>query len=499
MERLTEQIVAWHNRHPLAKRISAFDVHTVGVIALPFMRQNRRPPLPVEPVLTEEVDPLHNAETRDALIEGASDEEDEDGGNEPGAFSRFETDSAPRAPRGPAWLQPLQNLWFRMRRQRWGNHWQWPVFSEEMIPGLSAASVARFALDYGYNEAPGDPHWPRRTAAVDESYVAKGSAKHRGGAWPFELFLVSAGIDAGASRTRVLIGQGGGRSLMLCGRRCISPVRSAIAALLLLGGMAWAGWSWMHPAGEAHVAAEPASAPAAAASKPVPAPVASAPSAAPPPSAASAAGDLASAPTAAVTAPVSVASAPTPAPAASSVMNNPGNAVPASELPDQASGPQPDIRPRLVTVNRAASAPPLRVSGGASAPAPAAATTPDKADKKDPKAQGKAEVKAETRNEPRTEAKAEPKVAPVVPPLSSKPVALVGPPSAKRTDAEAYLARMKDMLTGVTRQPDALQFQVIETPAGFVPTIWPFATREQAQLINATMIARGMKTRAVDF
>lgn len=480
MERLTEQIVAWHNRHPLAKRISAFDVHTVGVIALPFMRQNRRPPLPVEPVLTDEVDPLHEAETRDALVDGG---EDEDGSNEPGAFSRFETDSTQRAPRGPAWLQPLRNLWFRMHRQRWGNHWQWPVFSEEMISGLSAASVARFALDYGYNEAPGDPHWPRRTAAVDEDYVAKGSAKHRGGAWPFELYLVSAGIDAGASRTRVLVGQGGGRSLMLIGRRCISPIRTSLAALLLLGGIAWAGWSWLRPAGEAAAPAAPASAPApVAAPASMPAPVASV------------APVAASEPASAVEAPASAASAQS-AVADVVTASTPGQAVPASALPDQASGPQPDIRPRLVQVNRAASAPPLRSSVEASAPSPATASVPDKAGKKDPKTDAKPESKPEVK----PEAKAEPKVAPIVPPLTSKPVALVGPPSAKRADAEAYLARMKEMLGGVTRQPDALQLQVIETPAGFVPTVWPFATREQAQLINATMIARGMKTRAVDF
>lgn len=194
--------------------------------------------------------------------------------------------------------------------------------------------------------------------------------------------------------------------------------------------------------------------------------------------------------------------APSPASAASaqsSVANvtasGPGNAVPASALPDQPSGPQPDIRPRLVQVNRAASAPPLRLSNPASAPAPAAASESGKeapAAKKDSKPEPKVEAKTESKV-------AEPKVAPVVPPLTSKPVALVGPPMAKRAEAEAYLARMKDMLSGVTRQPDSLQLQVIETPAGFVPTVWPFATREQAQLINATMIARGMKTRAVDF
>ena len=55
MERLAEQIVDWHNRHPLARRISAGDVHTIGVVALPFVRASARAGGLVEPVLTDAV------------------------------------------------------------------------------------------------------------------------------------------------------------------------------------------------------------------------------------------------------------------------------------------------------------------------------------------------------------------------------------------------------------------------------------------------------------
>lgn len=55
MERLAEQIVAWHNRHPLARRIAAGDVHTVGVVALPFVRASAEAGGLVEPVLTDAV------------------------------------------------------------------------------------------------------------------------------------------------------------------------------------------------------------------------------------------------------------------------------------------------------------------------------------------------------------------------------------------------------------------------------------------------------------
>ncbi|PTT80917.1 hypothetical protein DBR42_18700, partial [Pelomonas sp. HMWF004] len=55
MERLAEQIVAWHNRHPLARRITLGDVHTIGVVALPFVRASAQAGGLVEPVLTDSV------------------------------------------------------------------------------------------------------------------------------------------------------------------------------------------------------------------------------------------------------------------------------------------------------------------------------------------------------------------------------------------------------------------------------------------------------------
>ncbi|HEY1090831.1 MAG TPA: hypothetical protein VGE47_07060, partial [Burkholderiaceae bacterium] len=388
MERLTEQIVDWHNRNPLAKRISPIDVHTVGVVALPFMRQSRRAPLPQEPVLQEALDPIHDASTRDAhesLTDasiaasmepgrGLPPEQDEAGSNEPGAFSRFEAEIAPAATRGPRWVGGIKAMLFRLRRQRWGNHWQWPVFSEQLLPGISAARMARFALSHAYNEVPGDPEWPRRTVEVDEDYVARGSARHRGGAWPFELYLVTAGVDAGSSRSRVVVGQGSGRRLEILGRRCMSPVRVGIAVLLLAGLMA-AGW-WAATGAGDEPAAGAASA-ASAASMPASAAAAAASSAASPPAAGASAVPT-SAPASAVEA---MAAASAPASAAASAAAPASS--PAAALATQAIAPLVDIRPQLA--ERSPSAPPMRrgvrdVAAGtametaASAPAPAPST-----------------------------------------------------------------------------------------------------------------------------
>ncbi len=47
-EQVIARVVAWHNRHPLAERISAAQVHSVGVVSLPFAVHGARvDPLPV--------------------------------------------------------------------------------------------------------------------------------------------------------------------------------------------------------------------------------------------------------------------------------------------------------------------------------------------------------------------------------------------------------------------------------------------------------------------
>ena len=84
---------------------------------------------------------------------------------------------------------------------------------------------------------------------------------------------------------------------------------------------------------------------------------------------------------------------------------------------------------------------------------------------------------------------------------NGKPVvALVGPPSANKADAEALLERLRAAVAGVQGASNtALQAAVFQTPEGWRAAVWPFGSREEAQIINATLVARGMRTRAVDF
>lgn len=444
MERLPEQIVDWHNRHPLARRIGVGDVHTVGVVALPFVRATAQAGGFAEPVLTDAVS----------------------------AFD--ELHGSPPVSRGTVWLQRLQALPARLAGLLPGRQprTQWRAFSEKFLPGLGVGRIERFALAHGFAEPPATPEsQPWRVIVIDE----KLASTH--GGWPFELYLMSAGIDVGSARTRVLCGRG--IPSQIIGRRLWDPRRVAIAAAVaaLLGAVAaWALWP--------RHAAEPLPAPVAAAS----APAAETPPAEPaaPASAASAA-EAASAPDAASD---SQATVPAAVP------------LPAASLPEPgASGAsQPDIRPRLVERADGIARPPLRADKTAQPPAsevpgktpekPAAGPAEKPSDKPSDKAADKAAEKPAATVDPRLARLAESpaKVA----------VALVGPPGSK-ADAEALLKKMKDGLKGVHGNPDALQADVIQTPEGWRATVWPFPSREQAQLINATLVARGLKTKAVNF
>ena len=136
MERLAEQIVDWHNRHPLARRIAVSDVHTVGVVALPFVRAAAQGGGLVEPVLTDVVS----------------------------AFD--ELAGAPPVSRGAVWVQRLTGWVGRLpgllgRKPRT----QWRAFSEKFLPGLSARQIERFALAHGYAEPPAAPDSPALRAA----------------------------------------------------------------------------------------------------------------------------------------------------------------------------------------------------------------------------------------------------------------------------------------------------------------------------------------------
>ena len=45
---VVNRVVAWHNRHPLARRITPAQVRHVGLVVLPFAAPGAAPPIDIE-------------------------------------------------------------------------------------------------------------------------------------------------------------------------------------------------------------------------------------------------------------------------------------------------------------------------------------------------------------------------------------------------------------------------------------------------------------------
>lgn len=402
LDQIIQAVLDWQHRHPLAERLPPHAVHSIGLVALPYLRA-----------------------------------------------SSGDEATLPGRP-WQRWLQRLR------RGGKGGEGGGYAAFTERFIDGLSPQRAAAFGLRHGVEAVEGADEWPQRRIGVDDDAAVAGG-------WPFERWVLSAALDGQHSRQRVLISLE--PPLQVIGRRVLDRRRLIALGLLLALPALGAAW-WLSR------------------SEPEPAPPDLRVSGAvvrpgtPASGAASAPAALGSAPAAAASA--GVAAAP------------PGLASAASAPPgaaSTASAPLVDIRPRLGpqrrtltaaggasapgdTVQTAAAAPSAREPVAANAPAPAAASAP-LGGTSDPERVG-----------PRL-------------PGSGPVVALVSPVFATREEADAMLARMREHLakTGAA----TLEGEVFDAKPGFRAAVWPFATREEAQLLNATMIARGWRTRAVDF
>jgi hypothetical protein len=168
------QVVAWHNRHPLALRIQPDHVSGVGVVSLPFVAaegQSAKPWQRLPKMLWQKV--LRLAKRPEKPASGAS-------------------------------LKP--------------------AFSEDFIAPISAKRVAAFALRHGSPERPGAADLPQRDVAVDEK-LASGSV--------VRLYLTTACVEKGKGRVRVLLGSAA-KAKFLGGRLWDKPKRAAAAGVVVL-------------------------------------------------------------------------------------------------------------------------------------------------------------------------------------------------------------------------------------------------------------------------
>ena len=503
MDRLAEQVVAWHNSHPLAKRISIYDVHTIGVVALPFMRNGGAglPGAPgagrgpIEPVLTDAVstESLAAWGTEESTIAANT--------NAAHLDALADQEEPPPAAAGTGWRERVRGLLSRDGKNAASS---WPAFSERFVEKLSPRQIARFAQQNGYSVRPGDASWPQRVVAIDDHMMTRDGVV--GGAWPFELYLMSAAIDAGRSRTRILAGRSAGAALPpMLGRRCLDVKRVALAALLPLcvvsaAGMAW----WPRGAGqEAQLAAAAGAASAASAAASVAAPALQLASAPVETGASSALASASPASAASEALAGEILASAASAPASAAMM-----AEAAASSASSAAPVIPDIRPRFVESARPPGykGPPLLASATplpAPSPTPLPASSPMSSSATMKPSAGAAAAApqpaaaaSETMTLPMTPVKPDIQEAA----LKGTPVvALVAPPMRNKAEAEATLARMRDLVRPLQPDPTLMQAQLFESPEGWRPAVWPFASRIEAQLVNATLVARGLHTKAVNF
>jgi hypothetical protein len=463
------QVVAWHNRHPLARRIARKDVQSVGIVELPFAREAQ-----------------------------------------------------------PPWhaMPPKRGLLALMFPKR-VNLKPWPVFSEDALPEIGPKKLSAFALRHGFVERPGPPELPERALQTDRDLVDA----PRGDTPPERLhrYLVTAAIDIGPARPRLVMGHG--RRMPVLGQRLWSvPRLAALGGAAMVSLLVGAAALWLiatqqraantvaarsAPAGASAASTASAAAPRSAASAATPRAAAS--SAAPPVAASAAAASIlrpapasaASVPTvasAAVPASVPVAAAARPStpsvavPRPSAPVPPLAAASPVAATPPPAAAPPPSVpaaRPPAASTTPVAAAPasaPMVDAQRASAPL-VPRLKPDLAEA------ARAEREKHP-NLPRRERSTAP-AASAPPGASSAPgqirfYALVTRPMRQRAEAEAVLKRLRTETSRIAH-PTAIETGLQQTPEGWRVTWWPFTHPRQAENARAALAARGVPLEMIEF
>lgn len=180
------RVVAWHNRHPLARRITRKDVQGIGSVELPYARDGQRP--------------WHAAAPRQGL---------------------------------------LALLFARRPKRR-----QWPLFTEALVPELGRDRIDRFARRHGLDQRPGPHDLPQRVAEAEAGELdLPGPAPE----YPPERFsrhLLTAVIDIGPDRPRLMLGDGP-RPAVLGARLWSLPRLAILAGTLLLALVISAAALWL--------------------------------------------------------------------------------------------------------------------------------------------------------------------------------------------------------------------------------------------------------------
>lgn len=416
---LLARVVAWHNRHPLARRISAAQVNSVGYVAIPFIG-----PAPEAGAAPPQGADSPAASLRERLLARGPDATPALPG--PAGAGGAVGAAGPTAPANT----------------------QAPHFSEDFISPLRPRAVARWAAQHALAlpQPPADA--PVRTVPADATKPNTVLTLR---------YALTASVEVGARRSRVLLPLDGDGDGALLGRRLPSPMRAGGLAFGLLLAPALAATAWTL-ASRADVAPGVATTPA------TPAPVvASIP-------AATTAEVL---PTSALAAPAAPAAAP---PTAAASVAAPSTAA-APVVPDRPV----DVEPRL---------------GRIALPAIAG-------------------VDAAERSAARERRLAAPASLPTPASLSAAPTPAAQatdlPPTLPTGTAWAVSTRMLRTRTEAQQIRDAMQALLAAGPHA-PPRVellaqgedwrvvgWPYADRAQADAALAQLAARGMRVQVLQF
>jgi hypothetical protein len=464
---LAERVVAWHNRHPLARRITRAQVASIGLVGFPFRA------------------PAGSAAAARAARASASEATPQQGTLRQRALAQAA--GSAEAAQDPA-VEEARALPGPSPEGRRG--WR-RAFNEAMLAPTSLGTLTRWLLREGSEVRPGPADVPQR-----ELDAGIGGPRGAPATW---LWCWTAAVELGGLRVRLLASPFAPHAVL--GRRLLHPGRIGtlgVALMLLAGG----GWWWQRGSGVAS--------PAAAMVGAAPAP------------AASAAGSGAAGITNVAQRPAQRPS-PMPTPASAGA----GTPVhPADEAPLAAAGAPPAraqpmrlpptldestrraareaselARADLAERRRARARPPT----AASSPAPGVAA----------QAAGAAPA-AGQRNSSASlgTAATVPLRAPAAPPALS-PALSVAPPAAAaagsrstwavttrnlrtRFEGEQMLAALRDAARR-TGQAGELKLEVISAGDDWRAVGWPFTSPAEAERLRAALAERGLKTQVVMF
>lgn len=443
LQTVATRVVAWHNRHPLARRVTAEQVQSVGYVALPYLAPGQKdsPSDSPRPAADATEAPAGGSLRERALARAKQAAGDENG-------------PPPRPDR------PLHRLK--------------AAFTEDFIAPLSPRRVARWAAQHGVAQARPPSGAPLKQVEPDAAFAGKTREL-------LTLYVMTAMVESRGQRVRMLLGPGSGKAVL--GKRLWSPPRLAAGAVAALGTVATLGLAlallWQTPPSPAPVAMAHTGAVTDAVTSHAepPAPAALPPSIKPPSMRAAALADagLADDATAAASAASAAQARPhaEPPPDAQPTLGRVN--LPALGLPRGDAGVTAARERRLAQRGGAASAalPAMGLAASAAAPLIVAAQPAPAASK---------------------------------PALAAPPAPAPAPASAfalssrrlrTRAESEQTMAAVQSLLVAAGHQ--GIQVEVVPTGEDWRVVSWPFGQRNQAEKARTLLASRGIRLEVVDF